>query len=413
MFMTGNAENINNALLDRCPAGHRWNTVKDVDIIPFSFCQKRKSFLQDGEVYPCDDIMETDELWENLSLPFSEIRTPHINIATIYNPPWLEALIAGSTGGAGVEDARRIERSVTGLTNHNSDNEKRFLAYYDQRLRQARRCWYGRVSADEDKIARRKANAMMHINRGAGKDEIVTMNSILLCKGYGGIIHPKNDGQINSRNLMLQVEWALSLPKDEILDDGAYTELARIFLYELDEHDMATFISRCFYYLRTVPKKPGTSHTADVWRLNEERYEQILFAMSELVGKYDLQDRKSIPFLNLQHRYSLFDFIQYIQYTREPASEVGASGPYISINQEITDSNDGSEFDFYLVCNKLVLSRGVAVFSDDAIGIRYRIYQTEQTAYWQNEFGLTHEDVLSILACSQESREFIERNSKR
>jgi len=68
LFMTGNAENINNVLLGSRPAGHRWNTVKDVDIIPFSLCQKRNSFHSGQENCPCDDIMDTDELWVNLTL---------------------------------------------------------------------------------------------------------------------------------------------------------------------------------------------------------------------------------------------------------------------------------------------------------------------------------------------------------
>jgi len=247
----------------------------------------------------------------------------------------------------------------------------------------------------------------------------------------------------------------------------------------------------------------------------------------------------------LQHRYSLFDYVQYLQYTREPASEVGASGPYISIerkgvgtvtpyfvveyrqyywdfsgffaiegdystagyvlgsfemtvyrpsspifrpgqrenvdlnplsfqqsqlanhshsqpsddsiivgviqgylrdlvvggvasalaspigalgasavvaavdainsnsnNRENSDINEGTEFDFYAICRTLALSRSVAVFSDDAIGVRYRVYQTEQTAEKLDELDLTHDDVLRILACRHESYDLVQELGK-
>ena len=293
-LLMANTTNINNALLTGRQSANKKNTVVDEDIIPFTKCKKTLGTAT------CKATIITADLWENLTLPYGEIKVPHIN--WVVSITWFN-----------------LERKRSASNLNDPADETQFLANYDA----AKKDNTNRYKFSDEEL-RRNANLKLYTDSSVSDDACITVDSILPCLGYGGIIHPKTSGQspVYSKNLY---QLVLSLPHEQITEK-AYRELARLFLYVLDDDEKATFISLCFDFKERVSRislpRYVISDTFDAWQANREKFDKILNHMSDIVGKNEFQD------LNLLHRYLLFDAAQFI---REPTSEIGAGGPNISI----------------------------------------------------------------------------------
>jgi hypothetical protein len=294
-------KNINNALLSGLPAATRKNRVVGEDIIPYTKC--KKGLLNK----PCADVIKTDKLWENLDLPYDEIKAPGVylfgfplQIHRDKQLPFREA----------VEDYCYSKRISLERTEKN---------YYNL----IKNC--GLTEQDSLYLSLLKASAAKDILANTE----ININSILLCLGYGGIIHPESHGQKREGNIW---EWVLMLKETEITQE-AYAELARLFLYELTDEQKATFISLCFdsqgrydnWLIYGI-------ESADVWAAGL-KFIDILLEMDNYLLSNGYQD------IEVLHKYLLFESaLQIIN----PTSAIGESGPKITIEQD-TEYAKGDE----------------------------------------------------------------------
>ncbi|MDR0491726.1 MAG: hypothetical protein LBH28_10835, partial [Oscillospiraceae bacterium] len=314
------ADNINNALLHGMMVANRRNREERKDIIPFEECKKSAGFLSGNET--CDAVIKTEQLWENLTLPFDDVRIPSISFDCAYETGFLKGLFGMPVAYGYFSVSRKVNNLNSGV------DETRFLDSYDAEKR--RNNSSGGYALNDQEI-RHVTNLKMHSKIGQTSGAGITVDSILLCTGYGGIIHPKTSGQspVYSKNMW---QLALSLPADQISQE-AYEKLARLFLFTLGNGERATFISLCFDFKERVEntfltRLGGVSiECADVWSANQEKFNQLISNMGVLAAEDEYRN------LNLLHRYLLFDSAQYIQ---RPTSEIGASGPAMSISYQPT-----------------------------------------------------------------------------
>jgi len=326
LFMTGNARALNNAMFGGLLPGTRRNRVKEEDIIPFAYCQKTRS---NGNRFTCCEVMITDDYWENLTLPFDEIKIPHINFTHYFRPegilPYLVRAIpakslAWSAPPPPISLIVRTEISVTDL--NEPSHEHQFLENYGQQLRGNNSRNHGRVLADDE--LRHRANLRVHTDERARENAVINMNSILLCKGYGGIIHPKTDGQRRSYEHWAMVEWVTSLPHDMIWE-STYQELARYYLTGMTLDERVRFISLLFDCSGEIVLRDGMSRflaRRTVWNANEHKFENLLDAMSNLIGTPGYMS------VDIQNMHTLLDLAQGIE---RPLVLPGESAPNFSI----------------------------------------------------------------------------------
>ena len=315
LFMAS-SDNICHVMANGLMPGNRENREVWKDIIPYTECKKN---------VPCDGLIETAPLWDNLTMPFGEIKVPHINWWPIFS--W----------------------NVVKNLNSPAD-ERDFRNNYDKAKRDNTGVGRGGYKFSDEEL-RHNANIEIYKKSGDPPNASLNMDSILLCLGFGGIIHPQTDGQSTICGVDL-FEWILALPADQI-SDNAYTKLAEIFLYELEDLDkQATFISLCFdfkerlesnFIMKLSGLMPTSYHNSDKWQANSEKFDKLLEFMNgfALLEHNALKDMKGSPdfdnyaaeYLDNLHKILLFDSAQYI---RNPASEIGASGPSIKIDLETT-----------------------------------------------------------------------------
>ena len=327
-ILMASADYINNAMIHGRQTANRRNREERKDIIPFTKCKKTTGLLGLSGHETCDDTIVTAPLWENLTLPFDEIKVPHISLVVQYKTP--------STFWEALFGSRYRFVDVVGNLNNSAD-EAQFRSNYEDAKKNKKQS-SGYEFSDQE--LRRNANLKIYANSSASDYASLNVDSILLCTGYGGIIHPKTDGQLPVYGKQL-FELALSLPSWQITEK-VYAELSRLFLYELEDNQKSTFISLCFdFNYRSDPSfiesmVSGTVQRADVWKANDEKYSKLLgymniYASLEYAALKDLNIASNFErqqYLNTLHKMLLFDSAQYIG---KPASEIGASGPYISL----------------------------------------------------------------------------------
>jgi len=316
-FMAGNTEFINNAYLGGFPAGNRTNREVDKDIIPFSQC-RRTSW---GNELACRDVIITADLWENLNLPFNQVRIPNLHIAITPSGEILD--IDGISFPV-------LERTDSATNLNNPNHEQDFLRHLNDVNRES-------TEHIDHEARRHRANLRVHTETIAQETASVTTDSILLCRGYGGIIHPRTSGQNVLVTNRLLLEWSMTL-KDEAfegLSPEMLSYIARSFLYDLDEDGLALVISLCFYrigrYERYVP---------DVWAVDEMKFDILTEYMTQIVDleSEELTRLVGTPDYNAAYqrhmdiRWRAFLFTSARNLHR-PGSAIGMSGPEISIVQ--------------------------------------------------------------------------------
>ena len=309
------SNNVCNALLGGSITGNRTSRIVGEDIIPYTKCNKNEN---------CANIIETAPLWENLTLPFGEVKVPHINWIPLFS--W--NVVKNLNDEA---DERQFRTNYKDAENNNTGVGRSGYKFSDHELRQ-------------------NANLQIYTDTGASPNASLSVNSILPCLGYGGIIHPKTDGQNPVYSYTDLFELVLSLPADDITPE-AYMELARMFLYDpaMSLDKKATFISLCFDLdYRNDPNIlqmliAENVITADVWKANSDKFDFILgnmdyFATVEhaaLVDKNGGSASEREQYFNTLHNIMVFDSAQNI---RKPASQMGDSGPRITLRR--TDPPD-------------------------------------------------------------------------
>ena len=310
------ADHINNALFNGIPVANRKNHIKDKDIIPFSYCTKGKGIIPFSDITSlgdiikekntsnatCADTMVTDDLWENLTMPFDDAKIPYFNLL---------GNVKGLNQGT---DEALFKENYNEVVKEQKGTDKKSYHYSNKELR-------------------RNAILRTYTDKNAAEDASLTVNSFLLCSGHGGIIYPNTSGQQPVINKQMVFEWVLSLPYDPALD-GAYKELAELFLYDLDCDEMAIFIGRCFDFDARFPYMLNRIAVADRWKPNEDKFNKLLghmlvCAAEDYYASKSPEDMEKL--LDILHKILLFDSAQYI---KDPVSEIGASRPHILISNQ-------------------------------------------------------------------------------
>jgi len=165
-LLMASTDNIKNAMIHGRPAANRKNRKEHKDIIPFSGCTKSR-----GEA-TCTKTLKTAPLWENLTLPYDEIKVPLINLLPVYK-------------ATGIDNKIDIAQFLVNYDEAKKDNRKKRDEENNKRYR----------FSDEE--LRRNAILKTYTDTGSNESEYasISTNSILLCLGNGGIIHPKTCGQ--------------------------------------------------------------------------------------------------------------------------------------------------------------------------------------------------------------------------
>jgi len=317
-------DDCNNVYIDGKPAANRRNREVNKNIIPFKLCKKKIDLAS----AKCKQVIVTAELWENLTLPYEEVKVPYISWRGIYEkyPGVGEVMTGRQRYAENLNDKADEEQFLTNYDAAKKDNKKRKNEDGSKRYR----------FSDEEL----RRNAILK-TKSDTNDACITTNSILLCLGHGGIIHPKTSGQ-GSVSIEEYIDLYLTLPP-HLITPEVYRELARIFMFELDRgksvrdlvdfSESASFISLCFdfkgekldkYFNSSVEAIDGGYKKREgyEWEANQKKIAALHYYMDKIVAETGYQD------VNLLQRYCLFNMAQYI---KNPTSEIGAGRPDIAI----------------------------------------------------------------------------------
>lgn len=283
-----NNEETNNALLSGEQVfANRKNREEKKDITPFKKCSGGDR---------CTNRIQTAGKWENLTISFNEVNIPHINFIPLVS--W---------------------NKVKNL-NQKSD-ELLFRANYAEELRYN----VGNYRFN-DKEMRRNANLRIYTDRNAADDACITLKSILLCEGCGGIIYPITSGQ--ERSIFGHQCAEILSRKSADISNGDYDNIAKCILENmLTSTDIVTLLRLCFMQYDTC--EGSYSNVIYQYHIDQIKIDGLLDSMRKYIKENGLKYDRDV-----MNRYYLFEGVRFI---REPAGGMLEAGPHFELEYKTDD----------------------------------------------------------------------------
>ena len=168
----------------------------------------------------------------------------------------------------------------------------------------------------------------MYTDKNAPDDACITLNSILLCDGCGGIIYPTTSGQERSAYGPMCAE-ILSRQHTKISKDE-YDLVAKCILDgELTILDTSTLLRLCFNSYDSYEN--GSMNVSLKYQIDSQKHNELLDSMRNYSKENGLKHNRDVEL-----RYNLFDGARFI---REPTGGILEAGPHFELEYKTNNFN--------------------------------------------------------------------------